>query len=411
VNAEQQAHDDAFRIVLLGVELVPARNFLRYRATLFAGGREVRTLTHMGPRRISDPKPVEDLRALLLQVLAPPHVLAAYGRGWRDLLVQTMPAPALRELRILDLLRTATALRPELPARANLPQLMRAFGLQADPDAESALSPVHEDLLWAIIAEAGRTGLDWPGLLRAAEALGRPKVDFAPYAFTAETLAALPAVPGVYVMYDRDNAPLYVGKSANLNRRLNEYFRPSRAMPPKLQAIRERIQRFAVHAVGSELEALLTENRLIRRHHPPLNTQLQVKEGVGRYGAPLLPVALVLPSARAGAVEVFLVGARQRAVQCRLPRRRNAGRAFEHVAAWSRDPRRPLRRAAGITDWGVEGAELCQRYFGRYRDRLHWVEWSDGRAPADLLAAVRVLADALATDPHESARLRWLQPE
>jgi len=54
---------------------------------------------------------------------------------------------------------------------------------------------------------------------------------FGQYAFDAQALAVLPDAPGVYIMYDRQGAPLYVGKAASLARRLRTYFRAVQELP------------------------------------------------------------------------------------------------------------------------------------------------------------------------------------
>ena len=405
-SLEQQTFADGFLVGLLGVHVDRAQNALAYRAVLFDGGRPVRTLNHQGCWITSDPAPYDDLRRFVLKLLPPPHVLVVHGRGGAELLAQAVPAQALAELRILDLVRTATALRDDLPARPSAVQLAQAFGIPLSPDAESSAAPVGDALLWAVIAAAGYAGLSWPELLTAA-ARARPAVVFERYAFNAETLAALPHAPGVYLMEDAAGATLYVGKSADVARRLNEYFRPTRDLPPKLQAIRARIHDFEYRLVGSELEALLLENRLITQRQPAINVQRQVAEGTSRYGFPLLPVAVVAPSAKRAAAEVFIFAGHNRAVQVRLDSRRAPGRALTTVLAYYREERPTLAKAAGLTDWGVEGHEICGRYFARYRDRLHWMELPAGRPAADVIRALQTLAAALQREPSDAAMLRW----
>jgi len=117
-----------------------------------------------------------------------------------------------------------------------------------------------------------------------------------------------PATPGVYVLKDDEERPIYVGKAVNLRRRLRAHFagRRWRAIGPEMSRVAgaEWIQ------VGSELEALLRESALIHELKPAVNVQT---------GAPALrtrdvPRALVrdvvvlVPSAEADSVE--LVAAR-----------------------------------------------------------------------------------------------------
>ena len=81
-----------------------------------------------------------------------------------------------------------------------------------------------------------------------------------------------PATPGVYLLKDADDRPLYVGKAINLRRRLRAHFagRRWRALKPALS----RIAGAEWQEVGSEIEALLREAALIRDRQPIVNVQI-----------------------------------------------------------------------------------------------------------------------------------------
>ncbi len=80
-----------------------------------------------------------------------------------------------------------------------------------------------------------------------------------------------PAAPGVYVFRDWAGAALYVGKAANLRRRLSAHFadRRWRVLPPALAGVAA----IEWQQVGSEIEALLREALLIRDLQPVVNVQ------------------------------------------------------------------------------------------------------------------------------------------
>ncbi len=82
-----------------------------------------------------------------------------------------------------------------------------------------------------------------------------------------------PHKPGVYLMRDRFNRVIYVGKARDLRKRLGQYFTPSRAMRAdiKTRALLESIWDFEWHIVASEPEALLLEGRLIKEFRPRYN--------------------------------------------------------------------------------------------------------------------------------------------
>ncbi len=93
------------------------------------------------------------------------------------------------------------------------------------------------------------------------------KPDFKP------KLRDAPHKPGVYLMRDRFQRVIYVGKARSLRKRLAQYFMPSRAMRADLKttALIEAIWDFEWHTVASEPEALLLEGRLIKEFRPRYN--------------------------------------------------------------------------------------------------------------------------------------------
>ena len=402
---EKQTLADGFRIGLLGVAADRGRGALAYRATLFDGGRQVSTVHHQTPLPQPPAAALKDLCAFAAPLAPPPHVLAAFGRGWRELLAQVLPDDVLGELRVLDLLKTAAALHPGLTPRDGTEAIRQAYGLGPGPDAESLDSPLYEAILWAVIRRADTLGLDWPALL-TADAAVRQQVPFERYAFDEITLAAVPPAPGVYVMRDRAGETLYVGKSANLARRLGEYFRATRDLPAKLEAIRSRIRDFECHPVGSELEALLLEHRLIAARLPGLNVQRTIAEGASRYAFPLLPILIICPSAQAGALELFICGAGTHAFQCRARPARWPRQTVMRLAQAAQGYRRASKLPRAVTDWGIEGNEICCRYFARFKDRLNWLQLSRDVTAGAFVAALDGILRRAAAEPRDAAEFR-----
>jgi excinuclease ABC subunit C len=90
-----------------------------------------------------------------------------------------------------------------------------------------------------------------------------------------EELKKLPARPGVYIMHDKDDAIIYVGKAVNLHNRVRSYFRKIVGRGPQIDKMVQQIARFEYIVTDSELEALVLENNLIKEHEPKYNTMLK----------------------------------------------------------------------------------------------------------------------------------------
>src|ERR1700675_3534021 len=90
-----------------------------------------------------------------------------------------------------------------------------------------------------------------------------------------EKLASLPDRPGVYLYKDAKAQVIYVGKAASLKSRVRSYFQESRARDPKTDALVGQIRDLDVIVTGNELEALILESTLVKRHRPRYNIILR----------------------------------------------------------------------------------------------------------------------------------------
>lgn len=90
-----------------------------------------------------------------------------------------------------------------------------------------------------------------------------------------EELKKLPAQPGVYLMHDKKDEIIYVGKAISLKNRVRQYFQKSRNKTTKIEQMVSRIARFEYIITDSELEALVLECNLIKEHRPRYNTMLK----------------------------------------------------------------------------------------------------------------------------------------
>ena len=90
-----------------------------------------------------------------------------------------------------------------------------------------------------------------------------------------EELKKLPSQPGVYLMHDKRDEIIYVGKAISLKNRVRQYFQSSRNKTAKIEQMVSRIARFEYIITDSELEALVLECNLIKEHRPRYNTMLK----------------------------------------------------------------------------------------------------------------------------------------
>ena len=90
---------------------------------------------------------------------------------------------------------------------------------------------------------------------------------------------SLPYVPGVYIMRDKTNKVIYVGKAKKLKNRVSQYFQDTAAHTPKTKAMVSHIDHFDTIAASSEFEALILECSLIKRYMPKYNILLKDDKG------------------------------------------------------------------------------------------------------------------------------------
>jgi excinuclease ABC subunit C len=87
----------------------------------------------------------------------------------------------------------------------------------------------------------------------------------------------VPHKPGVYLMRDRFNRVIYVGKARDLRKRVGSYFLPSKLAQAdlKTRAMLEATWNFETHTVRSEAESVLLEGKLIKDYRPRYNVSFR----------------------------------------------------------------------------------------------------------------------------------------
>lgn len=89
-----------------------------------------------------------------------------------------------------------------------------------------------------------------------------------------DIISHLPSAPGIYKYYDVNSSLLYVGKAKNIRKRVSSYFNKTVSSYKTAELVR-RIQKIEFTIVGSEQDAFLLENSLIKQYQPLFNINLK----------------------------------------------------------------------------------------------------------------------------------------
>ena len=90
-----------------------------------------------------------------------------------------------------------------------------------------------------------------------------------------EKAKMLPKSAGCYLFYSASNEVIYVGKAKNLNARVTSYFTSDHSSSPKTRYLVEKIQEIKFELTGTDAEAFILENNLIKKYSPKYNIRLK----------------------------------------------------------------------------------------------------------------------------------------
>ena len=90
-----------------------------------------------------------------------------------------------------------------------------------------------------------------------------------------EELKNIPDSPGVYIMKNKNDEIIYVGKAISLKKRIRSYFQSSKNQHPKVAAMVSHINDLEYIMVDNEVESLVLESNLIKKHRPKYNILLR----------------------------------------------------------------------------------------------------------------------------------------
>jgi excinuclease ABC subunit C len=95
------------------------------------------------------------------------------------------------------------------------------------------------------------------------------------YKVLQQKISSLPAEPGVYIFKNARGALIYVGKARSLRSRVRSYLQSGRPIDPKTQLMVSEIADLEYILTDSEVEALILESTLVKKHQPRYNIHLK----------------------------------------------------------------------------------------------------------------------------------------
>jgi predicted GIY-YIG superfamily endonuclease len=197
----------------------------------------------------------------------------------------------------------------------------------------------------------------------------RSKVDFSRFGFGAASLRTLPEAPGVYIMKNRADDIIYVGKSRNLKRRIRSYFTPAALRDPKVKRIHEQLHTFEFIATANEVEALLLEMRMIRDFRPPINLQEEIHEQPEAYGR-IWNCLLLVPNPDGVRADLYFLRGGRFVAQAAARLGQPAGkRLCSRVKSLYFGPRRRFPKAQELWE-----TEIVSRWLSANKGRINLVD-------------------------------------
>ncbi len=132
---------------------------------------------------------------------------------------------------------------------------------------------------------------------------GKKNVDFSRYEFDKDYLRSIPEMPGVYIFSNSEGDVVYVGKTNNLKIRVNSYFRNTGESVEKISGILDHLSSIKYSILGSDLEALIQEYKLIDMYRPRFNKKISIPERE----LDIPDKILILPSSMEGALKLYFL--------------------------------------------------------------------------------------------------------
>jgi hypothetical protein len=187
-------------------------------------------------------------------------------------------SPLSADIRIISIKVLIAALFPEKRI-TTWDDIVRDFGIVNFYSSRSlSKAKTLRHLIEYILNAALERGVKSAGELLDLSREVKKELDFSRYGFDRTWLRNLPQAPGIYIFYNRESEVIYVGKALNLRLRVSSYFWSTDESKTKREGILEELHTIEYRELGSDLEALIEEQKLIERYSPRFNTKRSVPE-------------------------------------------------------------------------------------------------------------------------------------
>jgi hypothetical protein len=291
-------------------------------------------------------------------------------------------SPLQPELRTLSIRALVSLLFPDKTLKT-WEQIVEQFGIRnIQSDRPSSKTETLVYILEYILKVGKERGLSTFGKLFRFSMGNRKDVDFSRYGFDRDYLKDIPEMPGVYQFFNRKNEVIYVGKTNNLRVRVHSYFWNTGESVEKIEGILEELFTIQYRMLGSDLEAMIEEFRLIEMYRPKYNKQVKVPER----RISVSDRILLVPGKEQSTLKLYFISENTRLMEndfdCEKP---DEARVVEII-----------KEIRGGAHRGFDPLQvIALSYMKRYEEHINIVELDQYRSVQDVLAALRLHCNEL----------------
>lgn len=225
------------------------------------------------------------------------------------------------------------------------------------------------NLFFALVERVDHLGLKYLEELLEFQLPKRRRIDFENLKISRRFLAELPEAPGVYLFKNRKGEVVYVGKARNLKNRVSSYFYNREQQEEKLQRLWNELSDVKVLELGSELEALLEEQKLIRKYQPEINLQMEVHISSAK-NLQQKNLIILLPSKKQEQFQLFCVNASGLSTKFSISKNKDISNKVSqklYKLFFSTRNKTPKLEEKQQT-------EIILRWFERNNDNIYWID-------------------------------------